>query len=164
MSFNYGLEKKRFDAEWARLRKEYAEAGMEEDAIQQMYEYDLKMFNRRRADANHEQPFVGKCCDDSEEDDESKSALYIKFLTKLSCVDTYTFSNGRFSWIETIENEMLYSAVQQLSEKEKELLSKIVVDCLKSREIAVIEGVTESAIAHRIRKIRCKISKICNVY
>ena len=34
MGFNYGLEKKRFDKEWEKLRKEYRAAGMDEAAIE----------------------------------------------------------------------------------------------------------------------------------
>ena len=55
--FNYGLEKKKFDSEWLRLKREYEAAGMEESAIQEMYEFDLKSFRRRRVDAVHEQSY-----------------------------------------------------------------------------------------------------------
>lgn len=51
MEFNYGLERKRFDGEWERLRKSYHEAGMSEEAIEKMYKFDLKVFNRRRTAA-----------------------------------------------------------------------------------------------------------------
>ena len=36
MRFNYGLEKKRFEENWERLRKEYREAGMDEESIRKM--------------------------------------------------------------------------------------------------------------------------------
>ena len=39
MGFNYGLEKKNFDRQWAMLRKQYEDAGMSIEAIQAMYEY-----------------------------------------------------------------------------------------------------------------------------
>lgn len=154
MSFNYGLEKKRFDAEWVRLRKEYAEAGMEEDAIQQMYEYDLKMFNRRRADANHEQPFAGKYCGEAEEDDESKSALYVKFAAELSCVDTYSFSTGRFAWIETIENEGLYAKLLALNDKDKELLTLLVEDEFTISEIARLQDCAIPTVWKKVARIK----------
>ena len=38
MGFNYGLEKKNFDRQWAMLRKQYEDAGMSIEAIQTMYE------------------------------------------------------------------------------------------------------------------------------
>ena len=55
MSFNYGLEKKKFDREWDRLHKEYRAAGMDEAAIKAMYEFDWQRFNAERAYRNHTQ-------------------------------------------------------------------------------------------------------------
>ena len=40
MGFNYGLEKKKFDEEWEKLRKEYEAAGMTAESIKEIYEYD----------------------------------------------------------------------------------------------------------------------------
>ena len=40
MSFNKGYELKKFEAHWEKLRIEYAVAGMTEEAIQKMYDYD----------------------------------------------------------------------------------------------------------------------------
>ena len=37
MGFNYGLEKKNFDRQWAIMRKQYADAGMSIEVIQAMY-------------------------------------------------------------------------------------------------------------------------------
>ena len=36
MEFNYGLERKRFEASWKRLREQYRRAGMDDYAIDQM--------------------------------------------------------------------------------------------------------------------------------
>ena len=160
MGFNYGLERKKFEKEWAKFRKEYAEAGMSEEAIQQMYEYDLSVFNRKRADANHEQPFVGKMCSDSEEDDESKSALFEKFIGELSYEDTYSFNNGRFAWIESITNELLYKKVSDLSTSDKELLTLLVEDGLTKREIAKIRGITEQAVGQKIKRLKILLSNV----
>ena len=45
MAFNKGYELKKFEAHWEKLRIEYAEAGMADDAIQKMYDYDRQQFN-----------------------------------------------------------------------------------------------------------------------
>ena len=37
MGFNCAAEKAKFDREWAKLRKEYANAGMSEKSIQKIY-------------------------------------------------------------------------------------------------------------------------------
>lgn len=41
MSFNNGNERRKLNAKWEHLRVQYREAGMSEDAIQAMYEFDL---------------------------------------------------------------------------------------------------------------------------
>ena len=47
MGFNYGLEKKNFDSQWAMTRKQYEDAGMSSEAIQAMYDYESKKLQRR---------------------------------------------------------------------------------------------------------------------
>ncbi len=48
MRFNYWLEKKKFEEEWQQKCIEYAAAGMPEDDIQRMYEFDLTLFRKER--------------------------------------------------------------------------------------------------------------------
>ena len=45
MGFNNGLERKKFEARWSRLRVEYAASGMDENMITAMYEFDRQTFN-----------------------------------------------------------------------------------------------------------------------
>ena len=49
MNYNSGNARRNFYAKWVKLREEYQAAGMKEDAIQKMYEYDLAVFNDDRA-------------------------------------------------------------------------------------------------------------------
>lgn len=44
MGFNYGYEKKKFDSRWKRLEVEYCDAGMSEEQIAAMKEYDWHGF------------------------------------------------------------------------------------------------------------------------
>ena len=53
MSFNYGLEKKNFDRQWAIVRKQYEDAGTSIEVIQTMYKYDWSVFNAARSYQNH---------------------------------------------------------------------------------------------------------------
>ena len=53
MAFNKGYELKKFEAHWEKLRIEYAAAGMAEDAIQKMYDYDRQQFNSERRSSLH---------------------------------------------------------------------------------------------------------------
>ena len=53
MAFNYGREKKKFEEEWKAKASWYRLEGMDEKAIQAMYEYDLSDFNARRSYENN---------------------------------------------------------------------------------------------------------------
>ena len=57
MAWNNGLERMKFEAEQAKLAAEYHAAGMTEEQIQQMYEFDLEVFNGNRRFAEHTQQF-----------------------------------------------------------------------------------------------------------
>ena len=87
MEFNYGLERKRFEREWNKLRQQYRKAGMDENAINVMYAFDLEIFNDNRAIAKHEQPITP----DMSGDNEDKSTLFEKFKDQLSYQDSYVF-------------------------------------------------------------------------
>lgn len=41
MEFNNGNERRKLNKKWERLRVQYQQAGMSEDAIQAMYDFDL---------------------------------------------------------------------------------------------------------------------------
>ena len=80
MGFNYGYEKKKFDSRWKRLEVEYCDAGMSEEQIAAMKEYDWAWFCSQRVFQNHTQPIP------CEQYDEvcGQSQLFRKFAS-LSC-------------------------------------------------------------------------------
>ena len=47
MEFNNGNERRKLNKKWERLRVQYQQAGMSEDAIQAMYDFDLGVLNQR---------------------------------------------------------------------------------------------------------------------
>ncbi len=67
MGFNYGLEKKNFDRQWAIVRKQYEDAGMSIEVIQAMYEYDWSVFNAARSYQNHTQEIAAPSFEQGEE-------------------------------------------------------------------------------------------------
>ena len=84
MGFNYGLEKKNFDRQWAMLRKQYEDAGMSIEAIQAMYEYDLSVFNAARSYQNHTQEITAPSFEQGEE---SYSPLMNKYQEAISVTE-----------------------------------------------------------------------------
>ena len=152
MGFNYGLEKKKFDEEWEKLRKEYEAAGMTAESIKEIYEYDWAAFNRRRADVNHEQPLLSAPFEESE-GTLDQSPLLLKFFDQMSYQDEYSFGSGRYAWIETIENPVLYNKLVKLDDSDKEILTLLALEGYSRREIASIRGVSEQAIGKRVNKL-----------
>ncbi len=85
MSFNNGNERRKLNAEWEHFRVQYREAGMSEDAIQAMYEFDLSVLNSERAYAANTVA-VG----DSYNDDDARKAADLKqYGAAITVTDTY---------------------------------------------------------------------------
>lgn len=86
MSFNKGYELKKFEAHWEKLCIEYAAAGMTEDAIQKMYDYDRQQFNSERTFIERTQKFTAPAYESSEEE---ASPLMLRYQEAITTKDTY---------------------------------------------------------------------------
>lgn len=109
MNYNSGNARRIFYTKWDKLREEYRAAGMTEDAIQKMYEYDLAVFNDDRA--HHRYDVEIPTADDSE-----NQSNYVEYERATTVTDTYHETKTRFAWVGEIENTRLQSALEDLSE------------------------------------------------
>lgn len=159
MGFNYGFERKKFEKEWARLKKIYAEAGMTEDAIQKLYEFDLKVFNRKRADAKREQPIAGILKEKNEDEGLSDSTVLHKLNESLIVTDTYSTQPERYRWIDEIENAELYEIIVNLPDRDKEFLT-FLVEGYTREDIAKIRKVTIQSVNKKITKFRDLLAEV----
>ena len=150
MGFNYGLEKKNFDSQWAMTRKQYEDAGMSSEAIQAMYNYDWSVFNANRSYQNHTQEMAAPSFEQSEE---SYSPLMNKYQEAVSVTDTYHETKSRFAWIGEIENERLLSALENLSEDDLKLLTFYACEGYTVTEISKVLGVSQPTISIKIKRI-----------
>ena len=150
MAWNNGLERKKFEAEQAKLAAEYRAAGMSEEQIQKMYEFDLGVFHGNRSYAEHTQPFPESPFEDG---DDGQSPLYERFPEALTVTMDLPVGNSRYAWIDEIENPQLLAAIRTLSADELELITQIVFEELSQREIAMALGVTQPAISQKLKKI-----------
>ena len=150
MGFNYGLEKKNFDSQWAVTRKQYENAGMSSEAIQAMYDYDWSVFNATRAYQNHTQEIAAPSFEQSEE---SYSPLMNKYQEAISVTDHYCETNSRFAWIGEIEDENLLSALEKLSDEDLELLTLYIYEGYSTVELSKAYGIAHQNISKRIIKI-----------
>ena len=150
MSFNKGLELKKFEAHWEKLRVEYAAAGMAEDAIQKMYDYDRQQFNAERAHLERTQELSTDTFECSEDEN---SPLMKRYREVTTVTDTYHETKSNFAWIGEIENERLLSALESSSELDLKILTLYVYAGYTESEIAGELGGSKVAIHKRIEKI-----------
>ena len=59
MGFNYAHEKARFDREWEKTQQTYRAAGINEEAIQEMHDFDWSLFKKERIYQLHTQKLEG---------------------------------------------------------------------------------------------------------
>ena len=150
MGFNYGLEKKNFDRQWAIMRKQYEDAGMSIEVIQAMYEYDWSVFNAARFYQNHTQEIAAPSFEQGEE---SYSPLMNKYQEAISVTEHYCETKSRFTWIGEIENERLLSALENLKVEDLELLTLYAYEGYNTVELSKVYGIAQQNISKRILKI-----------
>ena len=146
MNYNSGNARRIFYTKWDKLREEYRAAGMTEDAIQKMYEYDLAVFKDDRA--HHRYDVEIPTADDSE--NQSNNVEYERATT---VTDTYHETKTRFAWVGEIENTRLQSALEDLSEDDLLLVSMYVYEGYDTVEISKVFGTTKQNISKKIRRI-----------
>ena len=150
MGFNYGLEKKNFDRQWAIMRKQYEDAGMSIEVIQAMYEYDWSVFNAARSYQNHTQEIAAPSFEQGEED---YSPRMNKYQEAISITEHYRETKSRFTWIGEIEDERLLSALENLSDADLELITLYAYEEYDTVEISKVFGTTKQNISKKIRRI-----------
>ena len=149
MGFNYGYEKKKFDSRWKRLEVEYCDAGMSEEQIAAMKEYDWAWFCSQRVFQNHTQPIP------CEQYDEvcGQSQLFRKFASLSYQWDVDKIDQTRYGWLASVENEQLLLRLKKLSKKDLELLTLLFVDGYRQIDVARLWHCSRSAVAQRFKKI-----------
>ena len=144
--WNNGRETYKFNREQDKLRKQYSAVGMTEEQIQTMYDFDKQELNLRRREVNHRAEMNGELYDD----------IQRTYRLVQQDIDlTYLY---RYSWLDEVRDERLIS-IHKLTDKDKEILTKYVIDGYKWCEIARMENVKPQAIANRLKRIRKRLIK-----
>lgn len=151
MGFNYKKEWKLFTEEWKKLRKEYEKAGMSEDAISAMYNFDLQCFRSRRRYFTHTQPLPELYVGEGEQI--PQIILFRKYPELSTSFDERDFSD-RYAWIESVNDNCFYEKLQALSQDDLELLTLLAVDRYSQADIARLKGCSRNAIAKKISRIK----------
>jgi len=151
MEFNNGLERRKFNNEWEKNKKGYIEAGMDEVAIEEIYEFDLKVFNSSRKYAAHTQPSIDENIDAENNPESAPIAYaYIKYISSYEEV----LSSSRFGWIDEIENLKLHKKIKELNPEDLELLTLYVLEGYSQAEISMKFGLSQRGISKRLQRIK----------
>ena len=155
MSYNHGKEGKIFEQKWKKLRKEYREAGMTDEAIDEIYRFDKDVFNRNRAYIEHlhnatsvNNRYSDK--DDCEPIDEPVFAVS----------DDLSPAHSRYWWIEGIDDPHILAYIRKLSKIDIEILTLCIYEGYKQKEAAKKVGLSPSTLSYRFNKIKHEMKKL----
>ncbi len=139
-----------FERNQKKLRIEYISCGMSEENIQKLYEFDKKQFNR---DIAYDRRNITIDTTTEEQPSLEVSPLLKDFESKMTTqLDTNSFS--RYFWIEEISDKGLAQKLKRLKSSDLELITLIVKDGYTQADIARFQGIKESTISNKIKRIK----------
>ena len=151
MGKNYAIERAKFERQQRLQAEQYRKLGMDEEQIQTMYEFDLATFRSDWRYEKHTQGFAASSFGDNTQDD-SKSALFEKFLVQLSVKPDD--GHSREWWVEEIENPQLALALKGLSKSDLEFITRIVIEKATQMELSEELGISQQAVSKKWRKMK----------
>lgn len=151
MGKNYAIERAKLERQQRQQAEQYRKLGMDEEQIQTMYEFDLATFRSDWRYEKHTQGFAASSFGDGTQD-ESKSALFEKFLTQLSVQPDD--GHSREWWVEEIENPQLALALKGLSKSDLEFITRIVIEKATQMELSEELGISQQAVSKKWRKMK----------
>jgi hypothetical protein len=157
MGFNYAIEKAKFEREWTQLRVEYEKAGMSNEKINILHDYDWENFKKERIYAIHTQEFREAQYDNGNSQ-EDKSPLFKKFLSAISRWDNYAASTST-GWIEDITDERLAARLKELSQEDLELLTQFIIQGFTQSDLEQMGYGKQYKISRRISRLKNFLKK-----
>ena len=151
MGKNYAIERAKFERQQRQQAEQYRKLGMDEEQIQTMYEFDLATFRSDWRYEKHTQGFAASSFGDGTQD-ESKNALFEKFLTQLSVKPDD--GHSREWWVEEIENPQLALALKGLSKSDLEFITRIVIEKATQMELSEELGISQQAVSKKWGKMK----------
>ena len=118
MSYNHGLEEKKFKEQWQKTAEENRKAGMTEKQIAEIYEFDREVFN---SDRRYRERTVDLFDNPN--------------IKKLKVYDNYS-ANNRYGWIDKIVDSEKYEKVMVLPKIWREAFTMYIYDGYTQKEIS----------------------------
>lgn len=147
MGFYYATERRKFDLEWEKTRKWYRECGMSEEAINEMYMFDLHDFNNRRSIAIYELEY--DYTNDEYEESSVEYSIRIQINEKASCFDKYFLNGSAENAIEEISDDDLRAFLMKQSKTTKVILS-LLAKGMNYTEIGQVLGIRRQNVCKRM--------------
>ena len=132
MGINFAYARKKFSEAQQKLRKEYKAAGMTEEQILEMYEYDLHQFNRDLAYQRHTQRLG--ILEEPDMEEEGHDPLLHKFIDALTVYQQPT-EDAKLWWLDEIEDTDLIKSLMRLTDDELDLIDKLGERCRTDKSI-----------------------------
>lgn len=145
MSFNRRKEYKKFMAKQAQQAEEYRKAGMTEEQIKAMFEFDKEQFLSDMRFYTHNQS-LNVCLEGL--DEEAFNPLLKKYLDNM-----VVYQEDTSDWLEQLEDDDLRDAIKGLSENNQTII-RLLFEEYSIVEIAEIFNEPVSTIGSRIKRIR----------
>lgn len=152
MKYNHSAMRQRFMKKQKRLETQYRKAGMTEEAIHEMQEFDLSVFRSDRNELAHkaeieEMIFYDRLTGESHYIDMDE-------LPANAAMEIFHFDEN--TWVDDIENRALFTFVDSLSADSKRILFLMICGYTQL-EIAGRMGISQSAISQKISVLEKRI-------
>ena len=152
MSWNDGYERKKFMARMKKQAEEYRAAGMTEEQIKAMYEFDLGVYKSDRNYYSHTQEYEASSFDEGVDD--SDNALLNRNADAFSVSYEERYFNDSDPFSVGFEDERLNRIVQKFNNPRDIRILKMLSEGITEAQIAVELGVTNQAISKRVQKFK----------
>ncbi len=153
MSWNNAIEKRKFDAKEKELMRQYREAGMSEELMKELYEFDWEVYKSDRRYYEHTQS-LEELLDAYYDGQQVSLKRDMEAFTVLPEPDR----ERKFWWIDEIENEKLAAVINTLDDFEKQLIHLYVYEEYSSYEISSMLNIPSSNIRYHLNNAFAKLA------
>jgi hypothetical protein len=160
MGFHYGYNRSKMEEEFAEIAAVCRAEGMPEEKIEMIHRLLLDVLNNDRCFYVHTQSYDGLQFADGEEPEESRLPLLGKFTEQLSVTQVEICEWQRMDWVEDIDTPEIFIWLKSLDEGDILMLTLIVVDGMKQREVARALEKHDSAISRKMKRLRESLEKV----
>ena len=149
MSFQYAQEKIKFEKHWSELRIQYEQAGMSQDAIEELHDFDWQWFKSRRRYINS----LRELPEGTSLEDLPSCGVDPTGGEPPQHYGMSASSPNRYSWLDEIEDVALLQKLMLLERDDIELLTSMIFEGHSQREIAQRNGCSERSVSRQFQRI-----------